>query len=65
MEGAVCDLYAGLLPVLSTTEGREFLSTWTARIAGTSSNPTNGAVIQPQMNAPIRLGLLQGSGRIR
>ncbi|WP_245847150.1 hypothetical protein [Mycobacterium szulgai] len=32
--GAVCDVYAGLLSVLSTAEGREFLSTWTARIAG-------------------------------
>jgi hypothetical protein len=32
--GGVCDVYAGLLPVLSTPEGQEFLSTWTARIAG-------------------------------
>lgn len=32
--GAVCDVYARLLPVLSAAEGREFLSTWTARIAG-------------------------------
>lgn len=30
--GAVCDVYAGLLPVLSTPQGQEFLSTWTARI---------------------------------
>jgi hypothetical protein len=30
--GGVCDVYAGLLPVLSTPEGQEFLSTWTARI---------------------------------
>jgi hypothetical protein len=32
--GGVCDVYAGLLPVLSTPEGQEFLSTWTARITG-------------------------------
>ncbi len=32
--GAVCDLYAGLLPELATPEGQDFLSTWTARIAG-------------------------------
>lgn len=32
--GAVCDLYAALLPVLSTPKGQEFLSTWTARITG-------------------------------
>lgn len=32
--GGVCDVYAGLLPVLSTLEGQEFLSTWTARIMG-------------------------------
>jgi hypothetical protein len=31
---AVCDVYAGLLPMLSTPEGLEFLSTWTARITG-------------------------------
>lgn len=30
--GGVCDVYAGLLPVLSTPEGEEFVSTWTARI---------------------------------
>lgn len=30
--GGVCDLYTGFLPVLSSQEGREFLSTWTARI---------------------------------
>lgn len=32
--GGVCDVYAGLLPVLSTPEGQQFLSTWTARITG-------------------------------
>jgi hypothetical protein len=32
--GAVCDVYAGLLPVLSTAEGRDFLATWTARVTG-------------------------------
>lgn len=32
--GGVCDVYAGLLPVLLTPEGQEFLSTWTARITG-------------------------------
>lgn len=32
--GGVCDVYAGLLPVLSTPEGLEFLSTLTARITG-------------------------------
>lgn len=32
--GGVCDVYDGLLPVLSTPEGQEFLSTWTARITG-------------------------------
>lgn len=32
--GAVSDVCAGLLPELSTPEGQEFLSTWTARIAG-------------------------------
>ncbi|WP_239655139.1 hypothetical protein [Mycobacterium riyadhense] len=32
--GGVCDVYAGLLPVLSTPEGQEFLSTWAARITG-------------------------------
>ena len=30
--GGVCDVYAGLLPQLSTPEGQEFLSTWIARI---------------------------------
>jgi hypothetical protein len=30
--GAVCDVYANLLPQLSTPEGQEFLSTWIARI---------------------------------
>jgi hypothetical protein len=32
--GGVCDVYAGLVPVLSTPEGQEFLSTWTARLTG-------------------------------
>lgn len=32
--GAVCDVYARLLPVLSTQEGLDFLTTWTARITG-------------------------------
>lgn len=32
--GAVCDVYAGLLPEVATAEGRDFLSAWTARIAG-------------------------------
>lgn len=32
--GAVCDVYAGLLPELATAEGHDFLSAWTARIAG-------------------------------
>lgn len=32
--GAAVDLYAKLLPVLSTAEGQEFLSTWNARIIG-------------------------------
>lgn len=30
--GAVCDVYGALLPALSTPEGQEFLSTFTARI---------------------------------
>jgi hypothetical protein len=32
--GAVCDVYAGLLPVLASAEGRDFLAKWTARITG-------------------------------
>jgi|GEM_PF-3238216 len=31
--GGVCDVYAGLLPVLVTPDGQEFLSAFTARLA--------------------------------